>query len=100
MTPEGRIKKQIKEYLDSMRPDIWYYLAQDKFTIGIPDIIICYRGWFIALEVKRPEYSSRERKKVTLQKLIGGKIEKSGGIFEIVSSLDEVVRIFEEEFGE
>lgn len=55
ITPEGKVKKQIRDLLDSF-PTIWYFSPQGgRFgKSGIPDIIGCYRGKFFAVEVKAP----------------------------------------------
>lgn len=55
MTPEGRVKQKVKEQLNKLKPDLWYYCAQDRFTCGIPDIIGCYKGKMFALEIKKSE---------------------------------------------
>ena len=52
---------------------------------GIPDIICCVRGTYVALEVKRPGGKPTELQLYNLEQ-----IRKSGGIAEIVYSLEEV----------
>ena len=34
-------------------PGLYYFVKEAKALVGIPDIIICYKGRFIAWEVKR-----------------------------------------------
>ena len=55
---------------------------------GIPDIIVCYRGKYIALEVKRPGGKPTE-----LQLWNINEIRRAGGIAEIVYSWEDVVNI-------
>lgn len=53
-TPEGYEKDEIKKYLDSI--GAWYfcpYMAGFGKS-GVPDIICCIKGFFWAIEVKRP----------------------------------------------
>ena len=52
MTPEAKVKKHVKEILDSM--GVYYFMpAMGSFgRAGIPDIIGCYNGRFIAIECK------------------------------------------------
>ena len=52
MTPEAKVKKHVKEILDSM--GVYYFMpAMGNFgRAGIPDIIGCYNGRFIAIECK------------------------------------------------
>lgn len=55
MTPEGKVKKEITNYLDSLS-DCWYFcpIMMGYGRKGIPDIIGCIRGVFFAIEVKAP----------------------------------------------
>lgn len=54
-TPEGRVKDAIKKYLASLR-HCWFFLpvSNGMGSMGIPDIICCYRGIFVAIETKAP----------------------------------------------
>jgi hypothetical protein len=38
--------------LNCLRKYGWFYKASDRFRAGIPDIIGCYKGHFIAVEMK------------------------------------------------
>lgn len=92
MTPEGRVKHDIRKMLDKRRPHLWYYCAQDRFTSAIMDLIVCYKGKFVALEVKRPT-NNRGRK---LQEYVLSKIRVAGGTAHVVQSVDDVEQIFTE----
>jgi hypothetical protein len=54
-TPEGLVKQRIKAYLKTL-PECWFFLpvSNGMGTMGIPDIICCYRGRLVAIEVKAP----------------------------------------------
>lgn len=54
MTPEGRVKVQIKRVLDDL--GIWYFMpAANGFgKVGIPDFVCCWNGDFLAIEAKAP----------------------------------------------
>lgn len=54
MTPEGRVKDAVKKVLKSY--GIWYFMpAANGFgKVGVPDIICCYEGKFLAIETKAP----------------------------------------------
>jgi len=56
MTPEGKVKAEIKAYLDTLGSACWYYMPvpMGYGKKGVPDFIICYRGFFLAPETKRP----------------------------------------------
>jgi hypothetical protein len=54
MTPEGKVKKKVKEYLVSI--GAWYYMpvSNGMGRSGCPDILVCYKGRFMAFETKAP----------------------------------------------
>jgi len=53
VTPEGKVKKKIREVLDTFTP-VWYYMpVQTGYGVqGIPDFIICAAGRFFTIEAK------------------------------------------------
>jgi hypothetical protein len=54
MTPEGRVKNDVKKVLKAR--GIWYFMPmQNGFgVVGIPDFICCWEGHFLAIETKAP----------------------------------------------
>lgn len=54
MTPEGRVKDAVKKVLK--RRGIWYYMPVQNGmgVVGIPDLICCWHGHFLAIETKAP----------------------------------------------
>lgn len=88
---EKEVVDSIKNYLQAI-PNLFYWKEHGgQFgTAGIPDIIICYKGRFIALEVKRPG-----GKPTLLQKITLNKIEKAKGIAKLVTSVEQVKEIIE-----
>ena len=59
-------------------------------TSGIPDIICCYRGRFVGLEVK-----TQDGKVSKLQEITLAKIHAAGGVGMVVRCVDEVKTIIE-----
>jgi Holliday junction resolvase len=57
---------------------------------GLPDIVACYRGRFIGIEVKRPG-----EKPTPLQSHVLGEILKAGGAAFVLTSADEVDKCLE-----
>jgi Holliday junction resolvase len=53
-TPEGRVKEGIKRQLKAL--GAWYFMpvSNGMGQVGIPDIICCYKGVFVAIEAKAP----------------------------------------------
>ncbi len=53
-TPEGKVKAACKKYLKGI--GAWFFMpvSNGMGQVGIPDIICCYKGIFIAVETKAP----------------------------------------------
>lgn len=67
MTPEGRLKQQVKKLLEergfwragsAKPPDVagWYYMpvSNGMGVHGIPDFVCCWAGQFFSIETKAP----------------------------------------------
>jgi len=52
MTPEAKVKKKVKELLDTIGVYHFSPPGMGLGRAGIPDIIACHRGRFIAIECK------------------------------------------------
>ena len=52
MTPEGKVKAAVRKILDA--EGVYYFspAANGYGRAGIPDIICCVRGFFLAIELK------------------------------------------------
>lgn len=51
MQGETAFKIKVQKELSSIKP-LWHFKTQEISVVGIPDIIICFHGKFIALELK------------------------------------------------
>jgi hypothetical protein len=53
-TPEKKVKDAVKKELKSR--GIWYYMPVQNGmgVVGIPDLICCWHGRFLAIETKAP----------------------------------------------
>lgn len=90
-TPEGILKTEICGYLDTI-PELYYWRAQGGAygTPGVPDIVCCFRGRWVGLEVKTCRGKVSE-----YQKTFKRHIEEAGGVYEIVRSVDDAKRVIE-----
>lgn len=52
LTPEGRVKARLKKHLDAMSIYNFSPVQNGMGRAGIPDIIGCYEGRFVAFECK------------------------------------------------
>lgn len=86
---EKAIEKKIKEYLKTIDGLFFWKVFSGMYcTAGIPDIICCYKGRFIAFEVKAPD-----GKPTALQEATIKRIRKAGGVAEVVRSVEEAKEI-------
>lgn len=82
---ESKVVKKILEQLRS-RGGWWFKVWGSPMQIaGIPDIIGCYRGRFVAFEVKRAEGYEATK----LQLFIMKKIRAAGGIATLIWSTEQ-----------
>ena len=90
-TPEGKVKRAIKQYLRQL-PDTWFYMpVQNGMGVtGIPDFIVCIKGKFLGLEAKAP---GREADTTPNQDDNLERIRQSGGVSAVVTSVNDVVAV-------
>lgn len=86
MTPEGRIKKNVKVMLDLFGRDQWRFMpVQTGFGSVAHDFILCFRGHFISFETKRAG-----KDLTPLQKGTRSAMWDAGGIVLRISNPDEL----------
>lgn len=91
MGVETLFAHKVDKYLKSI-PNLWFLNVYGNAVqrSGIPDRIICYKGKFIGIELKRPDGKGTEYNR---QKIEGIKIKRANGIYAVVESLDDVRKI-------
>ena len=87
---EKDIVNKILKYLKNI-PDCFAWKEHGGMygTAGIPDIICCYNGRFVAFEVKTPSGKLSKLQEAALLK-----INESGGTAVKVTSVEDVKNIF------
>jgi Holliday junction resolvase len=89
-TPESKVKKRVREMLDKL--GIYHFMppANGFGRAGIPDIIACMDGHFIAIECK-----AGSGKTTALQDLELSRIHNAGGTTYIAreSNIDELQQL-------
>jgi hypothetical protein len=78
-TPEGKVKRKVKEELASLGAYYVMPLTGGFGNSGIPDILCCFNGWFIGIECK-----ANGGKVTRLQQTHLDEIEMRGGISLVV----------------
>lgn len=96
MTPEAKVKKAVKEYLNSI--DAWYYMpvSNGMGRVGCPDILACWHGRFLAFETKAP--GKRGNTTPNQKREIDG-INQAEGLAIVVDDVEQVkeaIRLIEE----
>ena len=90
-TPEGRLKTEIRRYLSGIGA-FWSNVQGGRGSKpGDPDLIVCYKGRYVALEAKSPTGRQSDIQKTRMEE-----IRDAGGIYEIVRTLKDVKQIMEE----
>lgn len=87
---ERDVVAAIKKYLALLGSDVFFWKEHGGpyGTSGVPDIICCYKGRFLGLEVKLPTGTLTELQKRTIEK-----INRAGGIASRVESVADVQKI-------
>lgn len=80
MTPEAKVKKKVKELLDQMGVYHFSPMQNGMGRAGIPDIIGCLDGQFIAIECKAGKGTT-----TALQERELTRIQNAGGLALVVN---------------
>lgn len=80
--PETKLKEKVLADLKGL--GAWAEKIQQVGKVGTPDILACYRGVFIALELKSKEEEVPSRAQIIKLR----KIKKAGGFAAIVTPLN------------
>lgn len=90
MTPEGQLKKDIKDYLKEVGA-FWSMVTGGAYSKeGDPDIVVCYKGCYIAIEAKT--YTGKMSPIQTVRRT---QIIDAGGIHICARSVDDVKKTIE-----
>jgi len=92
-TPEGKVKKKVKDYLKSI--GAWYYMpvSNGMGRVGCPDILVCYEGRFLAFETKAP---GKIKNVTPNQKREIADIKRANGLAHVVDCVEQVQVIMEQ----
>lgn len=74
-TPEAKVKKQIRAILDGFGAYYAMPIGSGYGNSGVPDFLVCYKGWFIGIEAK-----AGKGKTTALQDMNLEKITRAGGL--------------------
>ena len=80
MTPEAKVKKKVVNVLNSYGAYYFYPVTGGFGRSGVPDIVVCHLGFFIAIECK-----AGNNKPTPLQEAQMALIRKAGGVTMVVN---------------
>ena len=87
---ESRLSRKIMKKLRTKGYFVFKIHGGPTMMAGLPDIICCVRGRFVALETKMPD--KRENTSM-IQRVVHAKIRAAGGVVEVVTSEREALRV-------
>jgi hypothetical protein len=69
--PEGRLVAKIKTFVTKEGGRPFKIMGSDESfqEVGIPDLLICFQGWFVGAEVKQRGESLRPTQRVILHEI-------------------------------
>lgn len=82
---EKNIENQIKKYLKSIGAYYVKYFGNSYSQVGVPDLLVCYKGRFIGIEVKNEKGKTSPLQDINIQQ-----IKDAGGISFVARSLEDV----------
>ncbi len=87
MTPEGRVKADVKKYLASR--GFWWTMPMGTGygRSGVPDFLVCANGRFVAIETKATGKLSNT---TAMQKLQIAAINASGGLAVVIDDVEQL----------
>lgn len=92
LTPEKKVKNRVIAILQARAAYYFYPVTGGFGASGVPDIIVCYLGWFIGIECKagKNTLSALQRQNIA-------RIEKAGGITLVINedNIHEVSEILD-----
>lgn len=80
MTPEGKVKKKVREVLQALRAYYVMPMTGGYGNSGAPDFVVCFESQFIGIECK-----AAKGKLTALQKKNLAEIESAGGLAIVVN---------------
>ena len=89
---ETTLKRQVLQYIRRNHPDAFCWKCSDRWVSGIPDIIICMCGKFIAIELK-----VGYNKPTKIQAVMMERIRDAGGQVAVCYSLKDVKNFLDKE---
>jgi hypothetical protein len=89
---EAALTNKIRLAIKERGAFVWKSRGDPRQTKGIPDLTMCYAGYFIAMEIKLP---GKEKTLTRNQAETLKRIRAAGGIAEMVTSKAQAMQILD-----
>lgn len=89
--PEARLGREIRRECIKRGAFIFKIHGGPTMMVGLPDLILCYRGVFIGMEVKMPE-----GKVAKIQERRIEEIRSAGGLSGVVRSVSDAIALLDD----
>ncbi|MCK9444985.1 MAG: VRR-NUC domain-containing protein [Tissierellaceae bacterium] len=90
--PESNLQTKIRKALESKGAWAVKFHGSPFTKKGTPDLLVCYRGLFIGMEVKLP---GKEGTLTELQSYQIRKIKEAGGISLVITSVSQALKVLQ-----
>lgn len=87
---EKSIENKIKSYLKSKGAYYFKHHGNQYSQVGVPDIIVCYKGKFIGIEVKNEKGKTSPLQEANLKM-----INDAGGISIVARCVEDVEKVID-----
>jgi hypothetical protein len=97
LTPETKVKRKVTLILNKYDAYFFFPASNGFGRAGIPDIVVCYRGQFIAIECKAGKNTT-----TALQRRELSAVEDAGGYALVIneSNIDQVIAVLDQLKGQ
>ena len=91
---ETALQRKIVKAIKQRWPEAWVYHPADHIRKGIPDLLICLKGQFIAIEVKLPGLGKKSQP-TALQRHTLEKIRDAGGAVMVATTIEDAMWVLD-----
>lgn len=88
--PESALQTKIRKELESQGAWAVKFHGSPYTRKGTPDLLICYKGYFIGMEIKVP---GKEHTLTHLQAYQIDKIIEAGGVALVITSVEQALQV-------
>lgn len=92
MRLESELQVEVEYFLIELikRANIFFKRVHNSYMANFPDFLVCYKGIFVGIELKRDENTSARAGQLLCMK----DIQESGGVVAIIGSMEQLKNFF------